>query len=79
LERSTSINDLQLLAALQHAGVPTRLLDVTANPLTALWFASASHPNADGLLLAFNLSQYVGSSDLVGVVGPIRVTACRAG
>ncbi|GEM_PF-1692193 len=31
--------DLQLLAMLQHHGAPTRLIDVTTDPMTALWFA----------------------------------------
>lgn len=51
-------NDLQLLALLQHNGLPTRLLDVTANPLTAPWFACMSKPSRDGLLIAFNVSTY---------------------
>jgi len=33
---------LETLAHLQHFGGPTRLLDVTENPLIALWFASES-------------------------------------
>lgn len=31
--------DLQLLADLQHYGTSTRLIDVTSDPMTALWFA----------------------------------------
>ncbi|WP_103355643.1 FRG domain-containing protein [Amycolatopsis sp. CA-128772] len=39
----SSATDLHMLAVLQHHGVPTRLLDVTANPMTALWFATEEH------------------------------------
>jgi hypothetical protein len=54
-------NDFQLLADLQHYGTATRLIDVTSNPMTALWFACqgahhAEHPASgeDGVLLAIN-------------------------
>jgi hypothetical protein len=44
-----SATDMHLLAVLQHHGVPTRLIDVTANPMTALWFATEEHrPDKDG-------------------------------
>lgn len=64
------VDDLQLLADLQHFGTPTRLLDVTANPMTALWFAcqpATANPSTDtlgrtrgtsGLLLALNITQW---------------------
>lgn len=40
----SSATDLHMLAVLQHHGVPTRLIDVTANPMTALWFAVEERP-----------------------------------
>lgn len=44
-----SATDMHMLAVLQHHGVPTRLIDVTSNPMTALWFAAEEHrPKGDG-------------------------------
>lgn len=44
-----SATDMHMLSVLQHHGVPTRLIDVTANPMTALWFATEEHrPSEDG-------------------------------
>lgn len=46
-----SATDLHLLAMLQHHGVPTRLFDVTSNPMTALWFAIEEHrPDTNGIV-----------------------------
>jgi hypothetical protein len=43
-----SATEMHILAILQHHGVPTRLFDVTANPMTALWFATEEHkPDGD--------------------------------
>lgn len=54
--------DLQLLADLQHYGTSTRLIDVTSNPMTALWFAcqspqqpSVGRISTSGVLIAINV------------------------
>lgn len=48
-------SDLQLLAELQHHGFPTRLIDVTHNPLTALWFACEQNPDLPGRLVVMSV------------------------
>ncbi|WP_167309616.1 FRG domain-containing protein [Terrimesophilobacter mesophilus] len=64
-------DDLQLLADLQHFSVPTRMIDFTSNPMTALWFAcqrSKEDKKAKGgVVLALNVTgwknyQSVGAS-----------------
>jgi hypothetical protein len=42
------LSALELLAALQHHAVPTRLLDFTHNAMVALWFAVEERYQADG-------------------------------
>jgi hypothetical protein len=53
------LSALELLAALQHQGVPTRLLDFSHNALVSLWFAveekrdgkGKPRPDADGRII----------------------------
>lgn len=44
---------LELLALLQHHGIPTRLLDVTENALVALYFACCHNEKTDGEVFVF--------------------------
>lgn len=53
------INDRTMfdrLVRMQHFGLPTRLLDVTSNPLVALYFTVAEEPEIDGSLIIFRVS-----------------------
>lgn len=46
---------LDILVEMQHYGLPTRLLDVTKNPLVALYFACVDSPNTNGELVVFDV------------------------
>lgn len=59
-----SATDMHMLAVLQHHGVPTRLFDATANPMTALYFAiqdgeldeKGRVPKTDGVVFAVDVT-----------------------
>ncbi len=40
---------------MQHYGLPTRILDITSNPLVALYFACCDHPKTNGEVLVFKI------------------------
>ncbi len=44
-------NVFEQLVRMQHFSLPTRLLDLTYNPLVGLFFACETHPEADGALV----------------------------
>lgn len=48
---------LNQLAALQHFGAPTRLVDVTLNAYIGLWFAVEKHDDRDGRLFAIDITK----------------------
>lgn len=54
LHDSPSPLSLPFLSLAQHRGVPTRLLDVTINPLVALYFACAAASDSDGFVYFFH-------------------------
>lgn len=61
---------LELLAAMQHHGIPTRLLDFTVNPLFALWFAIEKHDDIAGRVFAIDISDRLVERDLASLTEP---------
>ena len=55
-------SDQEILVLFQHHGVPTSLLDVTTDPMTALWFTCEvkgdDSDNRAGLLLAMDVTNW---------------------
>jgi hypothetical protein len=68
------LNDLELLAVLQHHGAATRLLDFSRNAAVALWFASSENPADYGLLIAIEshkTKQLISEADLTKTIREI--------
>jgi hypothetical protein len=53
-----AVGDVELLAILQHHGAATRLLDVSSDPMVAMWFAVEDQDllKRDGALFAIEIS-----------------------
>lgn len=68
------LSALELLAALQHYGVPSRLLDFSFNPVIALWFAVEKHDDREGRVFAVNIAGRQIRSGTVARANPFWMT-----
>lgn len=46
-----------ILTRMQHYSLPTRLLDISSNPLTALYFACSANEDQDGQVILFSIKK----------------------
>lgn len=67
---------LEKLVEMQHYGLPTRLLDITRNPLVALYFACESQPETYGELVLISADEHeikYPQSDTVSILASLPV------
>lgn len=61
-------NHFELLAKMQHYGLPTRLLDFSLNPLVALYFSCEDQAETDGRVVCHNTNMSLDDSEVVEAV-----------
>lgn len=70
---------LELLALLQHYGIPTRLLDVSENALAALYFSCCSKSDSDGEVFVFlNNNNHVANAPVISAIADTCVLTREA-
>lgn len=69
-------NHLEYLVHMQHYGIPTRLLDITKNPLVALYFACEDLSDKNGEMIVFSVPKNeikYSKSDTVSILSCLSV------
>lgn len=64
----SGLSDFDILAKMQHYGLPTRLLDFSTNPLVALYFACDSNKKTAGRVLCHSTFLKNDSSEYVNAI-----------
>jgi hypothetical protein len=64
-----NMTSLELLVTAQHYGIPTRLIDVSSDPFSAIWFATNMLQRKDARLFMFAVPSDVLAAETPGLSG----------